>query len=560
MSGSGAISTISSNQISNTGTLSTTGRGSDGIFVWAHGQTASNVVLEGNAINNASTISTGGASADGIRLFANSPTSAVSISGNSIVNSGSIYTKSASADAILIGGYGGASFSSSNNTISNTGTLISAYGDAIDVSTGSGNTLNLSTEGFIAGGLALGTGDTVNLVSTTTHSTFWTFAESTGCGARVAAHICTPSLNAVEAGSTTFNTSGSMPWFHSSGDGFTTYATFDASGVAARGNMLADMAWMNSGFMQQGLTSLQASASTTRFWATAGDNHQDYEGNSDVPDQKVNVAGGAFGAATRLRPNTIGAIMVAYNNAKVTLNGLDTESYDNTASGFSGGVFLRHSQSGFDVDAGINLGWTNNDVKRFVNDNLASNGYASGGTAGTGNATLGKSWNEGDYSAFWISPELAIAYDLALGDVAMLTPSARLRYAMESAQSYTEDADTGRIADADVSSAAKVGDYTTGVFEADLAVELSKAFDWGQAGLSGGYILRQMTGDDKVEVSMLDQTLDVPVNTSNFYAPYLAANIRWAINEQFDFAIDGRTVFSDSNVGYDVKATLGGSF
>uniref|UniRef100_UPI0037851B1A hypothetical protein n=1 Tax=Aestuariivirga sp. TaxID=2650926 RepID=UPI0037851B1A len=79
-------------------------------------------------------------------------------------------------------------------------------------------------------------------------------------------------------------------------------------------------------------------------------------------------------------------------------------------------------------------------------------------------------------------------------------------------------------------------------------------------GISAGYIIRQMTGDDEVEVSMLGQSLDVPVEATEFNAPYLAASLRWDIGEQFGLSLDGRAVFSGSNTGLGIIASLAGTF
>jgi hypothetical protein len=56
------------------------------------------------------------------------------------------------------------------------------------------------------------------------------------------------------------------------------------------------------------------------------------------------------------------------------------------------------------------------------------------------------------------------------------------------------------------------------IVEADLDLGTPKALGWGQAGGWVGYIIRQMSGDDEVGVSMLDHGHDAPVNAANFYA------------------------------------------
>ena len=492
--------------------------------------------VAGNRTTNTGTISTAGASAHGVQLVARAYDTS-EITGNTITNTGTILTKGLASNGIMFS-FSGSTLAITSNTIVNSGRLISAYGRAIDIGDAYGNTVTLAAPGFIGGHLQMGTGDTINLLSGASQSNLWSFAGI----------------------DTTFNTSGPLPWFSVSDGTYTTYATFDPTGVAARGQVLADLAWMNSGFMQQGLTSLEQTALDYRVWAVGGYNEQAYDGTDSTLDQDVSVSGGAIGAALRLKDSTILGAMLALNSATMTADSRFATSQDNSTEGFAGGLFLRHSQSGFRLDAGLNLGWGKTSTRRFVNDNLADNGSVAGGTAATDDATLGNSTAKGDYEAWWFSPELGLAYAYAFADRASLTPSARLRYAVEAAPGYSEEVDTTRVAATDVSGAAEVGSYTTGVFEADLDLEAAKAFDWGRAGISAGYIIRQMTGDDEVEVSMLGQSLDVPVEATEFNAPYLAANLRWNISEQFGLSLDGRAVFSGSNTGLGIIASLAGTF
>ena len=435
----------------------------------------------------------------------------------------------------------------------------------------SGNTINLSGGSFIGGALELGDSDVVNLTSGPSQSNVWTFTGT----------------------DTTFNAIGPVPWFHSTDGDSTTYASFDPTGIASRTNMLADTAWLASGFMRHGLDSLSNGTEQYRLWASGGYNSQSYDGNDSTLDQDVSVWGGALGGAMHVAEHTTASVMLARNYASMSAESRFSASYDNSSDGFAGGVFVRHSQSGFQLDAGLNLGWTQTNVRRFVNDNLAGSrgvggsarsgnggnggaggngGVGNGGNGGNGgageddpgsvdaSATLGQSTNKADYDAWWFSPEIGVAYDYALTDTTTLRPSARLRYAMETSSGYTESSNSDRVSDDDVSSAAKVGGYETGVFEADLDLMLVRGFDWGLASVSMGYILRAVTSDDDVDVTMLGVTQAVPVDVANFNAPYLAADVRWAITEKLDVDVSGRAVLTDGNVGLGVTATIGGTF
>jgi hypothetical protein len=526
---------VTSNTISNSGTISTANPAAAGIYLRASSRTDAN--LTENIIVNSGKISTLDRNAAAIYLRAYSKYGDAEVNGNQITNTGTIVTRGTESNGIIISADDD-STSITGNTINNSGRLVSAYGDAVDIGSGTANTVTLTAPGFIGGWLEMGTSDTINLVSGASQSKLWSF---TGTG-------------------TTFNTSGPLPWFSALDGTYTSYASFDPTGVAARGQMLADLAGLNSGFMQQGLGSLEQTTFDYRVWVTAGSNEQDYEGTDSTLEQDVSVSGGAIGAALRLKDSTILGAMLALNSATVTADSRYATSQDNSTDGFAGGLFLRHTQSGFRLDAGLNLGWGKTSTKRFVNDNLADNGSVAGGTAATDDATLGNSTAKGDYEAWWFSPELGLSYAYALANRASLTPSARLRYAVEAAPGYSEDVSTTRVADTDVSGAAEVESYSTGVFEVDLDLEAAKAFDWGRMGISAGYILRQMTGDDEVQVSMLGQSHDVPVEATEFNAPYVAANLLWAATERFDVTLDGRAVFSGSDVGLGIIASVGGTF
>ena len=555
--GAGATS-VSGSVIANGGTIKAGGESADAISLFSR-SLSSAAAIEGNTITNSGALSVAGPLGFGILLSASSGSGAASISGNVITNAGSITAFGAHGDAIRLASYSlSGSISNTGNTINNAGSLISAYGNAVNISSGSGNTLKLQDSSFIGGLMKLGYGDTVELDSSASHSRLWTFSVPQGCASSSTLRVCAAaggeSIDAI------FNTSGPVPWFSTTDGVYVSYATFDATGVAARGQVLGDTARMNSGFMQQGLSSLEASTLDYRFWLTGNDSQQTYEGSGNSLDQDVGVSGGALGAAMRLRDNTMLGGMLALNHASVTADSHDDTSQDNSTEGFAGGLFLRHLQSGFTLDGGLNLGWGKTSTKRFVNDNLADNGALSSGAAGASNATLGNSNAKGDYGAWWFSPEVAAAYEFAIAEGASLTPSARLRYAVEAAPGYSENMANDRVADTDASAAAKIDSYTTGVFEADIALEAAKAFEWGRAGISAGYIIRQMTGNDDVTVTMLGESLDVPVDASNFYAPYLAADLRWDITEQFDFTVDGRAVFASGDVGLGAMASISGSF
>jgi hypothetical protein len=526
---------VTSNTISNSGTISTANPAAAGIYLRANSRTEAN--LTENIIVNSGKISTLDRNAAAIYLTVYSKYGDAEVGGNQITNTGTIVTKGNESNGIIISADDD-STSITGNTINNSGRLVSAYGDAVDIGSGTANTVTLTAPGFIGGRLEMGTSDTINLVSGASQSNLWSF---TGTG-------------------TTFNTSGPLPWFSASDGTYTSYASFDPTGVAARGQMLADLAGLNSGFMQQGLGSLEQTSFDYRVWVTAGSNEQDYEGTDSTLEQDVSVSGGAIGAALRLKDSTILVSMLALNSATVTADSRYVTSQDNSTDGFAGGLFLRHIQGGFRLDAGLNLGWGKTSTKRFVNDNLADNGSVAGGTAATDDATLGNSTAKGDYEAWWFSPELGLSYAYALANRTSLTPSARLRYAVEAAPGYSEDVSTSRVADTDVSGAAEVGSYSTGVFEADLDLEAAKAFDWGRMGISAGYIIRQMTGDGEVEVSMVGQNHDVPVEATQFNAHYVAANLLWAATDRFDVTLDGRAVFSGNDAGLGIIASVGGTF
>lgn len=542
--GSGSVATITGNTVTNTGTIATTGDYAHGIDIRATANGGyydyAAAYISGNTISNSGVIHTTGEAAHGVYLHASVNYGYATVTNNTITNTGSIETFGANSDAIRLSAYYVAGTEAvTGNTINNSGRLLSVYGSAINISGGYENTVNISAPAFIAGHLSLGDSDTVNLESGPSQSNFWTF----------------------EGTNTTFNTSGPLPWFHKSDEFGSTYATFDPTGVVGRENVLADTASMASGFMQRGLDTLNATADKFRVWAVGGRTEQAYDGNGTTTlKQDVGLTGGAIGIGAKITPDTMIGAMVAGSYATMKADSKFSQSYDNSTDGVAGGVFLRHAFSGLSLDLGVNGGWTKTSVRRYVNDNLADNAYANGGTADTGHATLGNAWNEANYHAWWLSPEAAIAYKIDLADGMSLTPAARVRYAMEQDPSYTETTTSTRVADGSVSSVANVGAYNPSVMEGDFGLTLTRGFSMGSASLSAGYIVRESFGSSSIDVSMLDMTAAVPVDASKFDAPYVGAGFSVGFGARFALDVNGRAIFIDNEVGSSVMATLRSSF
>jgi hypothetical protein len=199
--------------------------------------------------------------------------------------------------------------------------------------------------------------------------------------------------------------------------------------------------------------------------------------------------GGAIGVEKQVRPDLrVGAFAGGgTTRSTIELNSGDT----NSNLGF-GGLYARYFRGASFLYAAVQGGGSQNDTTRNINNNLAAGGLETA---------------KGSYSGWYISPELKLGHNVALGYVAgaqyTLTPSIGVRYLYGSFGSYTETGSTANLT---------VNGQTAQTVEerAELKLTRATAFDATTAllvDITGGALGTQRVGSKIVNAALLGQSI-----------------------------------------------------
>ena len=557
--------------ITNNGTLTTSGGSSYGINFSSSG-------TGGSVVNNGQ-INTGGSSSPGINVGVGVPIinrGTIATGGNysaginfwgigaTITNSGTIVTQGTASSALYSnqgstvtnsgvlrsnGSFAIAAQFFNSNIFTNSGSIVSSNFQSIGLA-GTGNVVNLHAPSYLGGAISLGSNNSVNIVSGASHSVLWDLSNGTMVGGAP-------------------NLSGPVPWYYDSGNQLV--ATFDPTTFSARFNQLGDMAGMLSRLGAQGLgqagrvgsneavlmayadpgsgaeagdafaaqPGLEEVQARGRFWSSAFGGHATHGGGQTSLDQDIALGGAVFGYGWQ--PDGMGdtqlSIMAGYMHSAIEAESAYAKAQDIKSDGVFVGVNGARSFGELTFGLGLAAGWQSHDSKRFVNDNLAA----------TGGLTLGESHATASYDSWFIAPEASLSLDHELETGAVVTPSARIRYAFEATDGYAE---TGSNANATVAAS------TQSLIEGNLELAIGKQF--GDTYLTGraGYLFRSALGDKATNVTMLGLTNAISAETNDLSAGYLGLGADFALSDRVSFALDGQATFSDDITAFNGIARL----
>jgi Autotransporter beta-domain/Extended Signal Peptide of Type V secretion system len=508
---------IVGNTITNSGVINAGGNGIS-MVAGLYSTSFSNSLVEDNYILNSGTIN---ASNHGILMYSYGSDGAHMLN-NSITNTGVIKSGA-------IGIYGWSEGTFDGNTINNSGLIVSSGNDRLegipvairmqgiaDPSGSNFNTLNLTAPAFIGGKIQLQEAArfNVNLTSGVSHSVNWTF-DHTGDYDPLSFSTLNP---------------GSTPWFSNAAN--RNYATLDPSAFAASSNMLADTANLVSSMNKFGLDR-GIKSEKTNSWLAVQANAFDYDGDGVATQkQKSKLYGIGAGFSQQYSAETVLGVMVGYNRNDLSVSGRFAQSYKNKTDGAFAGIFGSTKLNKVVIDYALNGGYMDHKDKRFVNDNLASDGI---------------SFADASYNSTWIAPELKVSLPYQIAGGLTATPNINLRYAHQSIDGYTE---SGSNANASVNS------RTIGSAEGRVGFMLSKDMDRGRISAHVDYLRRQATGDDKVRVSMIGDSQDVSFYTKDLNAAVFGADVRFNITKDFVLDATGNYMLGDNVSGGNATASL----
>ena len=501
--------------ITNTGSIYT--EEADGYGIW------NNISLN-SPVMNSGVIHTDGSSARGIlnSASANSP----------VMNSGWIHTKGTVA-------YGIHSTGSNNSAVTNSGYVVSEQSDVIRLNDADGE-LNLLAPAYLGGAINFDQAATVNITTGPSHSVLWQLP-----------------VNMV--GGDPASVSGTLPWFYDS----TTkqFATYDPSGLRGTFNHLGDMTGLLSQVGRAGLGSDSGDSSIAAygqarvtsafgngggssddngFWITGFGGSIDHDGDASTLEQTIQQLGVAAGYSWQQGSDLQLNVMGGYLHGNIGVDSRFAQSQDIDNDVVFAGIFGERQVRGFNLDFGLVGGWLSSDSARFVNDNLAL----------TNGLTLGQSQANGSYNSWFIAPEVGIGVDISHGDI-IYTPSARLRYAMQGIDGYTESGSSAN---------AQVGSRSLGMLEVNAEIAAAKPVSFGRITGRAGFLSRHSTGDEAVSVTLLGITNTVGFGDTDSHSAYLGLAADIDISPTTSLVFDGTGFFGGDMQGFQGLATFIASF
>jgi len=517
--GGSALSVEESDRTSmvNFGDISVTGKYGDGMIteysddstivnfgtIRSSGESGGGMVIgdsTGGTLANFGTVTTDGDINDALDAW--------EMIGAKMINGGTLRTKA-------VDSYGIAVYDSTGVIVSNTGSVISERSYAIMLDNlAFDSELNLSTLGYIGGGIHFEQPLTVNITTGPSHSVLWDLSDGVMSGGAP-------------------NVSGSVPWFYNS----TTrqFATYDPSILAAEFDELGDVTDMLSGVGSN-------TAGREGLWLAGIGGQRSHAGDGMVTQGRtIQQYGIALGYSGDTDDQTQWSLTGGYLRSNAGIDGSPGTSSQSTSDILFATLSGARQFGIVTIDGGVTGGLTARRGSRFINDNLAlTNGLTLGeGAAGASSVGL------------LVAPEIGISAALASTDGWALTPAARLRYAGQWVGNSTE---TGSAADATIDNLAM------GLLEANAELAVSKTLGFGVVSTRLGYQIRHAVGDNAADVTLLGTTKSISFAPGDSQTAYVGLDLALEPTPNVRLTLDATGYLGHELTGGRASAGLTAAF
>lgn len=481
---------------------------------------------DGSTVVNYGTITVQGSDSYGLNLWY-ATNASVSNNGSILTNGGNSgaisvefsdnveATNTGSARATGINSYAFYSHDSSGVSLTNSGSLISERSFAIVLDDGD-TVLNLSTAGYIGGGIQFLQPATVNLTTVLSNSVLWDFSDGSMIGADPA------------------SISGTMPWFYNATS--KQFATYDASALAGSLDALGDMTDLLSDVSH-------AARDKNGFWIRGFGGAFNHNGDDTTSfDRDITQYGVALGYSDQMADGTRWRAMGGYLRSEMEIDATRMSSFNVDDNNWFVGADGARDFGPVTINIGLTAGRTHENSKRFINDNLAR----------TNGVTLGESWAHASYGGWFLAPEIGVSTTMGnKTDGWSVTPGAHLRYANQWIDGFTE---SGSLA------SAHIDERTLGLMVASAEVALARNFSHGSVFTRLGYQSRRSTGDDAASVSIVNTTRSIGFADTNAETPYAGIGMDVELAPGVQLNLDTTGYFGNDLTGGQGTAKLTMSF
>ncbi|EKS38654.1 hypothetical protein HMPREF9696_01123 [Afipia clevelandensis ATCC 49720] len=168
-------------------------------------------------------------------------------------------------------------------------------------------------------------------------------------------------------------------------------------------------------------------ADGTSIWAQGFGGQRIQQASAPTLRSVNNFYGGVLGIDKTVQP---GLRLGGFIGGGAIKSSIDLNSGSTSSDIGFGGVYGRYAMGRAFLDFSLLGGYSSNDVKRTLTNNLAPGGYE---------------YASGKYDGWFVSPEVAYGFQRALGYNLTLTPSARVRYLAAGFGGYQESGSSANL-------------------------------------------------------------------------------------------------------------------